>query len=750
MNFELLNTVLLFVSGGFLIFLAVTVTRDNLRNRLNRITGAMLFFAGLGPLFLAMGAIIGLATPVTVSFEDVPAYGIHKIWEFFFPFLLLFAWVYPVDQLKDRRYRWIKYLIFVPPFLHLVILTSYNDITAFLSIFEKETTGEGISSIILKPFGRIFDWLQIFISIIRTYHNEIFDVIYLLYVAFAIYILGASYKQITGASLRSQAKSVLWGARFGLILVIAATVLLAWLPWSINDEVYESLIVLAVLSGAGIIAFAAVRHQFLNVRLALRQSFIYTITYSILVGIYVALIIKSEDMMKPMFGQQAQVFGYMFIIVLLLAFQPLNRWLDNVIRSMFIRSQIDYRNVLERFSKQIISVLDPLQVRRIISDTLKTSVLVDQVYFVMFDDNVNEYVLLSTDDFPKPVVLERDDPALLAINSLKGTDYISSLGNFSPDVKLAKALNERQVRLIMPIKEGSHMLGFVALTDKAAGYKYTSEDINLLQVLSNQMVTALITARLYVESIERLRLQEEVAMARQIQLDLLPSSPPKFNTLSISVHSVPSRTVGGDFYDFIHLKDNRLGIVIADASGKGMPAALMIAQIQAMIRSEVNNGIPISIMLKNINQQIATSSSPEKYVTLFYGELNPVTGEFVYSNAGHNYPVLVRTGKRIELLEHGGTVIGAIPMLEFYSTKIMLEPHDFLFLFTDGLSEAMNEFEQEYGEDRIRKTICEYFESDPDTLVNKIVSDVKAFDPTDPPRDDTTIIAIKFNHALGN
>lgn len=750
MSFELLNTVLLFVSGGFLIFLAVTVTRDNFKNRLNRIAGAMLFFAGLGPLFLAMGTVISISAPVAVSFEDVPSYGNHKVWEFFFPFLILFAAVYPVDQLRNFRYRWIKYLIFVPPLLHLIILTSFDQLSGFLSIFAKETTQEGISSIILKPLGQIFAWLQIFISIIRTYHNEIFGTIFTLYVGAAFYLFSSGYKQLTSDSMRQQAKTVLVGARVGLGLLVISMLLSKVLPWSVNDEVFESTVVLAVLIGAGVISFATVRHQFLNVRLVLRQSFLYSISYAILVGAYVTLIFKADDLMLPMFKDQTQVFSYLFVIILLLAFRPVTRWIDNFIRTVFIRTQIDHRNVLERFSRQIISVLDPVQLRRIISDTLKTSVLVDQVYFVMFDDTLNEYVLLPSDDFPKHVVLDRDDPALGAVNALKSIEYLSALGNFGPDAKLAAELAERKVRLVMPMKEGDHLLGFVALADKAAGYKYTSEDINLLQVLSNQMVTALITARLYVESIERLRLQEEVSMARQIQLDLLPSSPPRYDSVAISVHSAPSRTIGGDFYDFIHLPNNRLGIVIADASGKGMPAALMIAQIQAMIRSEVNNGIPISTMLKNINQQIATSTSPEKYVTLFYAELNPETGELVYSNAGHNYPVLVHSDNRIELLEEGGTVIGALPMLEFNSSVIKLEHEDFLFLFTDGLSEAMNNAEEEYGEERIKRKICEHFHTNADTLVKEIVKDVKSFDPTDPPRDDTTIIAIKFYNSQKN
>ncbi len=750
MSFELLNAVLLFVSGGFLIFLAVTVTRDNLKNRLNRIAGAMFFFAGLGPLFLAMGTVISLSAPVPVSFDDFPSYGNHKIWEFFFPFLILFAWVYPVDQLKNVRYRWLKYIIFLPPILHLLILTSYDQLSGFLGIFEKETAQEGIGSIILRPLGQLFSWLQIFISIIRTYHSEFFNSIYILYIAVSFYLFGAGYKLLTSESMRSQAKTVLWGARMGLSLLVTGMIMLRVLPWSINDEFGDTATVLAVLSGAGVIAFATVRYQFLNVRLIFRQSFVYSITYTLLVAIYAALIINSDNLMLPVFKDQSQVFSYLFIIILLLAFLPISRWVDRFYRSVFIRTQIDHRNVLERFSRQIISVLDPPQLRRIISDTLKTSVLVDQVYFMMFDDKVNEYALLSSDDFPRQVILDRDDAALVAINSLTGTEYLSSLGNFEPEVKLARELAERDVRLIMPMKEGDHLLGFVALADKAAGYKYTSEDISLLQVLSNQMVTALITARLYVESIERLRLQEEVSMARQIQLDLLPSSPPKFKELGIAVHSAPSRTVGGDFYDFIHLPGGRLGFVIADASGKGMPAALMIAQIQAMIRSEVNNGIPIAHMLRNINQQLVTSTSPEKYVTLFYGELNPQNGELIYSNAGHNYPVLVRSGNRIELLAQGGTVIGALPMLEYSSTIIKLEPQDILFLFTDGLSEAMNHNEQEYGEERIKNKLFEHFHSDAETLVKEIVNDVRSFDPTDPPRDDTTIIAIKFNSVAGN
>jgi sigma-B regulation protein RsbU (phosphoserine phosphatase) len=494
--------------------------------------------------------------------------------------------------------------------------------------------------------------------------------------------------------------------------------------------------------------FATIRYQFLDVRLIFRQSFVYSITSAILVGIYILLVIKSKDILEPIFGSQAQIVSYAFIILVLLFFQPINNWVDEFIRSMFIRTRTDHRNVIERFSRQVISLFDPIQLRHIIDETLKTTLLVEKVFFVLYDDQVEEYAFLPSEDNPKRIVVGRTDLMLRGINLLDTPTFFSSLTDYREDSSLAKHLEGRHIKLILPMKDADHLLGFLALTDKAAGYSFSSEDLNLLGVLSNQMTTALINARLYVESLERIRLQEEVTMARQIQLDLLPSKPPDVTCARISAHSTPSRTVGGDFFDFVPAGDHRLGIVIADASGKGMPAALLIAQTQAILRSEVCNGNSIDVVLKNMNQQIVMSSSAEKYVTLFYGELDTDSGRFYYANAGHNYPILVRACGDIELLRSGGPVIGALPSMGYESDSVQLNNDDILFLFTDGLSEAMNDYEEEYTEDRIRKYVSDNRHHGPQVLIDSILEDVRAFDPTYPPRDDTTIIALKVNNGF--
>ena len=745
MSSNILITLANFVAGGFLIFLAITITRDNFVNRINRITGAMLFFAGLGPIFLALGSIITTGPDADPNFAQRTLYQSHTLWELFFPTLLLFAWIFPFDRLREFRHTRLRTLIFIPQAMHVVIMLFFGDINRLLEMVKVDPTREGFTTLVLTPFSYLFTYILLLVGFIRSYEQVIFDSINLMYVVGAIYFLETGFRYLKEPRLVSQTKIVLWALRLGLGFYLAASLSQLLFNRYVPVEFTSVVLVLGLVLAAGVLAFAIIRYQFLDVQLIFRQSFIYTLASALLVGGYILIAVRLKTMLEPVFGDRAQIISYVFLALILLLFQPISSWLDNVIRSMFMRTRSDYRNVIERFSRQVISMFDPRQLRQTIDETLKTALLVEQVFFILYDDSVGEYAILPSEDNASRIIIEREDLMLRGINLLDAPTHYGSLGQYENDSRLANFLKEKKVKLILPMKDAKHLLGFLALTNKAAGYRYSAEDFNLLGVLSNQMVSALTNARLYVESLERIRLQEEVTMARQIQLDLLPAKPPELECSIIHAQSIPSRTVGGDFYDFIPIKgDLRWGLVIADASGKGMPAALMIAQIQAMIRSEINNGNPIPTMLKNVNKQVALSTSSEKYVTLFYGELNSETHTFTYANAGHNYPILVRGDGRCELLQIGGPIVGAFPFLEFTSASVTLSPGDLLFFFTDGLSEAMNADGVEYGEERIREFVCKYRHEEPARLVEMLMEDVKAHDPSSPPQDDTTIIALKM------
>lgn len=745
MNPELVQSVLFFIAGAFLIFLAITVARDNLANRLNRITGAMLFFAGIGSVLMALAGLVDPADIASRQLQDTRIYGLHHIWEFFFPFLVWFAWTFPEDRLGRFRFSNLRYLIFVPYLVRILLVLFFQDAVEVFDTLTVESKGGGLLGVVLAPFASILSWVMIAVGYVYDSHNVLYQVVDVAYAGIAIYLLESGKRYLTNPRLLTQTRVVNWAVRIGLGLFVISQIVDLAAGDAVARQISSWLVLASVVVGSGILIFATIRYQFLNVRLIFRQSFVYSITSALLVGFYLMVVVQVRGLLEPAFGEQAETISYAVIILILMFFQPINNWIDELVRGMFVRTRTDHRNVLERFSRQVISLFDPRQLRQIIDETLKTSLLVERVYFVLFDDEVEEYALQPSEDSPKRIVIDRADLMLRGINLLdKPTDY-ASLSNYRENAALARLLDERQVRVILPMKDAEHLLGFLALTRKAAGYTYSAEDMNLLGVLSNQMVTALTNARLYVESVERMRLQEEVSMARQIQLDLLPSRPPQLVNITIAADSTPSRTVGGDFYDFIKIDQDRVGIVIADASGKGMPAALMIAQTQAVLRSEVKNGNAISKVLANINQHICEASSSEKYVTLFYAELNTRTGLMEYANAGHNYPILIRRDGSIELLKTGGPVIGALPMMKYDCDRVTLATDDVLFLFTDGLSEAMDQAEKEYSEERIVRFITENRSLDPDQLLKSIVEDVNKYDPTDPPRDDRTIIALRVN-----
>lgn len=746
MDYGLFKTTLLLIAGGFLIFLAITILRDNIRDRLNQISGLLFCTAGLGPLSLAIGRLLTQAGPVPVPLESTSLYSMHWAWECFFPALVIFSIVYPVDRFRQFRSGRLIWLLFLPPVSHVIISLYFRDVSDLLAVLNSGFVQEGFFSLVLRPLARLAGTIIRAFHDIYTHQEIIFGGVNLAYSIAALLFLQIGRNYVANPRLKQQTTVVLWAFRSSLVCFAAAWIIGLAQPFTGQYAWRDSLLLFAILSGSILLAIAVMRYQFLNLQSSFRQSLLSTLTSGLLVAAYLFIGMEAEARLSVWIGSNATAVSWILLFMLLLAYHPVSSWLDALVRSLFMRTRADHRNIIERFSRQIISQFDSQQLRGVIEETLKTSLLVDDVYFTFYDDAISEYRFLGDAELPQGATITRTDRMLGGINLLDAPTPYSALQQYSEDSVLAQLLDARRIKLILPLKDARTLLGFVALTEKAAGFRYTPEDLNLLGVMANQMVTALTNARLHGESLERIRLQEEMSMARQIQLNLLPKDPPRIPGLSIAAFSSPSRTVGGDFYDFIPLGDaGRIGIVIADASGKGMPAALLVAQIQAILRSEAANQKSIGSMLCSINRLIAQSTSAEKYVTLFYAEFDPATRLLEYCNAGHNYPLLIRRDGAVEPLIDGGPIIGAFPEMTYGSRTVQLHHDDLLFLFTDGLSEAMNGQQEEYGERRLADLLQRHRTLPTHELMACVVSDVAAHDPSSPPQDDTTMIVLKID-----
>jgi len=254
---------------------------------------------------------------------------------------------------------------------------------------------------------------------------------------------------------------------------------------------------------------------------------------------------------------------------------------------------------------------------------------------------------------------------------------------------------------------------------------------------------ALLFMLLLMELRDKLDLKGDLEIAREIQFGLVPSEPFHSNGTSIHCYMRPANTVGGDYYDIIKLEENRVGVVIGDVSGKGMPAALLMALLQGSLRTLSTAGLRGSELVTKLNKYLCANIPANRLVTLFYGELDTGTGDLSYVSAGHNAPFLMRPGKEFERLVSTSLVLGVDDSSRYESGETRLCPGDSLLLFTDGVSEAFNAKDEEYGEERLELFLKRHASLPSVELIKGVVDDVLAFCGSTWPKDDMTLMAVR-------
>jgi phosphoserine phosphatase RsbU/P len=304
-------------------------------------------------------------------------------------------------------------------------------------------------------------------------------------------------------------------------------------------------------------------------------------------------------------------------------------------------------------------------------------------------------------------------------------------------------LIESQIELIVPIVINFEIKGFLVCGRKAVNSDYENDELQFLSGLANSAATALDNAVLFKETLEKQKLEEELELARTIQTGLLPKKQPNIEHFQIHGSNQPSKQVGGDYFDYIKIDEKILGIVIADVSGKGAAAALLMSNVQASMQAlTMNRAISITEMIGQVNRIIHKNTSPEKYITFFYGELNKENKAFHFVNAGHNYPLVYRNNEFIAL-KKGGIIIGMMDGVEYESETIILEKNDVLVMYTDGITEAMDSEENEFDEPRLKKVISENVDGTAKEIHNAIIKAVFEFSPNANDFDDITLIVLK-------
>jgi serine phosphatase RsbU (regulator of sigma subunit) len=296
----------------------------------------------------------------------------------------------------------------------------------------------------------------------------------------------------------------------------------------------------------------------------------------------------------------------------------------------------------------------------------------------------------------------------------------------------------------VPLFSGSTFYGVLFIGSKATRKPLNEEDIDFLRSLTAQGAASLDNLRLTREWVEKQKMEKELAVAREIQRGLLPDYDPEIPGWDIAGINIPSLAVGGDYYDYLLCPDGRLGLAIADVSGKGTGPALLMSNVQASLRALSGLGeLPVDVMLTRLNEQIFQRTESNKYVTVFYGWLDPEKGELVYTNAGHCYPLIVRRNGDVERLIAGGPVIGLLPEVDLEVGRTSFQPGDMFVAYTDGLSETRSPAGEEFEEERIIGLVRDILDIPARDVVAKLVSAARIFAAGAGLGDDLTLMVVK-------
>ena len=617
--------------------------------------------------------------------------------------MMLFGLYFPHRLRFDERFPWIKWMVLVP-LAYLALDDSLRDTTRFWNI-------EAALQLPPRPPA----WLELA----------------LMFLANSLFFFGLARKfrdPGLGADDRRRLKLLYAGctasmAPFFLFWIYS----MAWLH-SVNPPgPFLGLSLAAFVLFPISMAYVIVVERAMDVRMVVRQGVQYALAKR---GVLVMQIAITAGVLSVFFSYAGSpgvgrarsitlmALGIMSIFFIRRAAVRIRLWVDH----RFFREAYNAEQILGELSEQVRTILDRESLLETVCRRISESLHVDRMA-----------VLLREGPFFRPA-LATGFPAPLDI---------AIPGDAEPDLKTLARLDSQ---LLLPLAARKGVLGYISLGPKKSEEPYSKTDTHLLRTVAAQTGLALENSRLSeavaAEIAQRELMHREIEIAREVQQRLFPQRLPEVPSLEYAGHCRPARGVGGDYYDFLALASGRLGLAIADVSGKGIPAALLMASLQASVRGQSQAGGNVAELMAQVNRLVYDASPDNRYATFFYAQFDSSTRRLVYANGGHNAPIVLR-GDAVLRLETGGPVVGLFRPSCYEQEEIQLFPGDMLVLYTDGISEAENPGEEEWGEQALIETATRYRGLPPSEIITRILEAADAFAAGAPQHDDMTLVVAK-------
>src|SRR5215831_4265384 len=418
-------------------------------------------------------------------------------------------------------------------------------------------------------------------------------------------------------------------------------------------------------------------------------------------------------------------------------------------------SVVDKLRMLLDITKTISRSLDLREVLNLVMDTLDSLIPYDAagIYLVQcsrplneWEEGVDETCVFHTEAVRGYDIADLQELRLKMGEGLIGHVALRGKPFVAPDVrKDPRYINARartRSEMVAPIVSNNEVIGVFDLESDELD-AYTNDDLEVLMLLASQVAIIIERVMLHEQLIEKQRLETQLEIARQVQLELLPAKDPQLQGFDISAYNFPTEEVSGDYYDWVRTYDDQIGIVIADVSGKGVPAALLMAFLRASLRAATHIGYAPHISMSKVNYLLWESIERNQFVTAFYGILDATNRTLAYSNAGHSPALLMKMDGTVRFEERGGVPLGMFRDSRYYEYFETIEPGEAFILYTDGVTEAMSPTAEEYGRERLVAAVRQCRDQPAREMIDFIHRELIAWTEGQGLGDDVTLFIVK-------
>ncbi|MFN0106457.1 MAG: SpoIIE family protein phosphatase [Bryobacteraceae bacterium] len=653
-------------------------------------------------------------------------------------FMFLFAWVFPRQTPWQVRSRWLPWGVVILLFVCMAAATARDSLATW-----------GDPAVWGVPIDALGGWM----GTVRVVQM----------LAIGGFFALLSYKRVSldDADSKRRLHTILLGAS------LALTPLLLVLLWAMfqgkrPDAIGEIFIVPAVLAMCIFpvtLGYVIVVHRAFGLGVVLRQGLQYALArrgVRILQAMLILAVILSAVVMATQPGMNRPKIlrvvgiGTLLVVFLQRGAELLSGWVDR----RFFREAYNAELILSSLSDDVRTMVETKPLLEAVATRIGTALHVDRIALLLREGGQFQpaYAMGFADGAGAPLpesartpeVLRRDRGPLRVYRE-DTNSWIYREGLSGEETAWLWATG---AELLLPLAVKDKLLGFISMGRKRSEEPYSGNDLRLLQSVALQTGLALENSQLAAAITEavaqRERLNREVEIAREVQEMLFPQNLPPIPGLDYFGYCRPARGVGGDSYDFLELESGIFVVSIGDVSGKGIPAALLMASLQSALRGQAMSMPPdLGVMIGKLNRLIFDSSPSNRYATLFYSQYDPASRMLTYVNGGHNPPMVLR-GSRILRLEDGGPVVGLFRPARFTQGTFQVERGDVLVGFTDGVSEAMNAADEEWGEDSLGAFLQANGADTARDMIPKIMAAADAFAAGAPQHDDMTLVVVRF------